>query len=192
VDKNEESVERARAKGVDAHVSDFLEFNPSAAPFDVILFARSLHHISPLGDAIAHAHKLLSPSGILIIDDFATEAVDVQTAIWFFGLKSVLAAGRELHSRGPKLEDGAIPADPLAAWRGHHFGHHGVTPSTDYLSAIRGRFSISSERRIPYLSRYFADDLTQGECDALVEWESRLCHWGAIRPIGVQVIARPL
>lgn len=192
IDAREEAVREARAKGVSAEHSDFLSFT-SSKPFDVMLFARSLHHISPLGDAISHAHKLLAPTGTLLLDDFAAEAVDVQTALWFYGLKSLLAANREIHSRGPKLHnDGSIPTDPVAAWREHHMGHHDVSPSTAYLSAVRGRFSIASENRIPYLSMYFADDLTPAECDALVAWESRLCHWGSIRPIGVRVIAHPM
>lgn len=191
IDARDDVVKEAVANGVKAECADFLSYSPSTK-FDAILFARSLHHISPLGDAVAHTHELLAPNGLLLLDDFAAEAVDMQTAIWFYGLKSLLGTSHELHSRGPKLDDGKMPADPLAAWREHLFGRHAVSPSTAYLSAVRGRFTIASEARIPYLFRYFSDDLSESECAALQDWETRLCHWGALRPIGVRVIARAI
>jgi len=52
--------------------------------FTVVLIARSLHHIQPLAAAVEHAHRLLVPSGLVIVDDFAWAEIDPITAEWFY------------------------------------------------------------------------------------------------------------
>src|SRR5271169_3913494 len=59
---------------------DFLSFED--APVDAVLFTASLHHISPLATALDRARQLLTPGGVLVIDDFDLEAPDEGTARW--------------------------------------------------------------------------------------------------------------
>ena len=69
IDVSEEQVAEARARGVPAIASDFLAFE--AAPFDAVLFTRSLHHIAPLAAGIAKIRVLVRPGGLVLADEFA-------------------------------------------------------------------------------------------------------------------------
>ncbi len=51
IDESAELVQQARALGADARVAAWPSF--ADTPFDVVLFARSLHHIQPLAEAVA-------------------------------------------------------------------------------------------------------------------------------------------
>src|SRR5262249_45959315 len=77
IDLSEEQVAEARARGVPAIASDFLAFQ--AAPFDAVLFTRSLHHISPLETGIAKIRTLVRRGGLLLADEFAHEEIDAVT-----------------------------------------------------------------------------------------------------------------
>lgn len=43
-----------------------------------MIFARSLHHISDLDDAVARAHALLRPGGVLVLDEFARDQIGLR------------------------------------------------------------------------------------------------------------------
>src|SRR5262245_30894071 len=88
IDESAELVQQARALGVDAHLAAWPSFVDK--PFDVVLFARSLHHIQPLAKAVEHAHRLLVPSGLVLVDDFTWAEIDPITAEWFYGLVRLL------------------------------------------------------------------------------------------------------
>jgi SAM-dependent methyltransferase len=187
IDLSEEAVAKAQAAGVPAKVANLLEF--SGDQFDLILMSRSLHHIHPVESAVAKIGSLLKPGGILVVDEFAPELMDLRTALWIYGLKSVLQAEAHHTGHGLHLENGSIPADPIAHWREHHFGKHHVTESGELLRALKGRFKISSEERGPYLYRYLMDDVDYEQGRRLAEWETRLCLAGLITPIGLSIVA---
>ena len=190
VDRNEEAVNEAIAAGINAACADFLKFH-SQLKFDAVLMSRSLHHIDPVAKAVQHAHALLNDDGLFLLEDFGAELLDQRTALWFYGLKSVVEAGCDVvKSRGPKLENGEIPADPLKSWREHLFGKHNVTESVVFLTALRNYFSVQEEHQLPYLFRYFLDDVTFEQARQIFQWEETLCNSDLISPVGIRFVGR--
>src|SRR5206468_7895125 len=81
LDSDPEVIASAQAHGVPAVVASWPKF-ASSVSFDAMLFTRSLHHISPLGEAIARARQVLNPRGLLLIEDFALDEVDEVAVDW--------------------------------------------------------------------------------------------------------------
>jgi SAM-dependent methyltransferase len=190
IDESDSAVEACRKIGVPAEEIDFLQFE-SEEPFDVILFSKSFHHVHPLADAITKVLSLLKPDGLLLLEDFAAEALDEPTGAWFYGLKSVLAANNAKDACGPKLEEGKIPSDPVASWKEHHFSKHSVTPYEEIREALWSKFRLVDEQQVPYLYRYFLDEVSEVQARAIMEWETLLCKQKQIRTIGIRVAAEP-
>jgi SAM-dependent methyltransferase len=162
LDQDEEAITAVRALGVDAVHQDFLAYQ--AAPSDVVLFTRSLHHIHPLSQAVARATELVEPGGLFIADEFARDRVDAETAAWHFDSCALLADAGLLP---PEPEgDGA---DPLRRWRDrfsasehHHTGgeQHLITTGADMIAALHPAFALTRlDERVPYHYRYVADRL---------------------------------
>src|SRR5262249_13945356 len=84
---------------------DFRAF--TGGPFDAVLFTSSLHHIAPLDAAVARAHDLLAPGGLLWADEFDLEAPDEATARWFYQGQGDVARWRAEHEHEPALHVGA-------------------------------------------------------------------------------------
>jgi SAM-dependent methyltransferase len=190
IDRNEEAVEKSKAMGVPSVCADFLQYR-SASPFDALLFSRSLHHIHPVEAAVEHALTLLKNDGLLLLDDFGAELMDYKSALWFYGLKSLLACGEKNgKSHGPKLEDGQIPADPVQSWREHHFKNHDVAESGVMLTALEKHFELLHRASVPCLYRYFLDDISAQQGEQLLKWETELCKSGAIATIGLRVVGK--
>jgi SAM-dependent methyltransferase len=82
LDANPNVIAKAQARGVPVVLGSWPKLNTGVA-FDAIAFTRSLHHIKPLGDAIARARELLNPRGLFLIEDFALDEVDETTVHWF-------------------------------------------------------------------------------------------------------------
>jgi SAM-dependent methyltransferase len=93
VDADEQSVARARACGVAAVCTTWPDWDGD--PVDAVAFTRSLHHIGPLEAAVRKARDVLRPRGLLLVDDFAVDAIDAATLEWFAGvLRSAPVAAR--------------------------------------------------------------------------------------------------
>jgi SAM-dependent methyltransferase len=203
IDGNAEAVAEAKTAGVNALHYELLDFPPGTT-YDVVLFSKSLHHMHPLDESLQAADTLLSACGVLIVDEFGAELVDLKTALWFYGVKSLIEIdGAQEHEKhrhhqhqcgnhrghGPKLDEGSIPADPVQTWREHHFGKHEVIDSQSLLASLQKRFSIQYEERLPYLYRYFVGALPVEQGDKLYDWETRLCEYGLIERVGLRVVA---
>ncbi|MGK0299216.1 MAG: 2-polyprenyl-3-methyl-5-hydroxy-6-metoxy-1,4-benzoquinol methylase, partial [Planctomycetota bacterium] len=91
MDSDEEAVAATRYKGVDARVGTFPDELPEhdEGPFDVVLFTRSLHHLEELDAACAAAFSLLSPTGVVLVEDWAWNIIDDRTAAWAYGLMGI-------------------------------------------------------------------------------------------------------
>lgn len=218
IDRDEQSVFRARSLGVNASQADFLDF---VCPhrFDVVFMSRSLHHIHPVERAVAKIVELVEPDGMLILEDFGVELMDRKSALWFYGLKSVLEAeicddpektahrscqesrhvgharasqlGGPKRSHGPRLENGAIPLDLLANWNDHHLGKHEVISSAEILQTIsEAKLEVVHQSYVPYLYRYFTESVSAVKLESIFRWEERLCEAGSVVPIGMRVVAK--
>ena len=187
VDSSAEPVETARGKGVDARVATFPDFE--ASPFDAILFTRSLHHVSPLDEALERARDLLSAGGTLLVEDWAWERVDAATAEWAYGLRATLSALGLVSIDGWEYED-----SPRTAWHREH--EHHIHTSGAMLEAVSRMFEVEAPEKTQYFYRYYVRDLASEPAGAevarcIMEWERRLIEAGAIQPIGLRLQAGP-
>ena len=138
IDKNEGAVAQARANGIAAQHKDLLELG--GGPYDALLFSRVLHHLSPLPGAIARAHTLLKPDGLLFVEDFDYERMDEASATWFYGLESVLKAGQHL-DKSLTAEGGA---GALERWQ-HHNHQHDINSGAQMREAFVQHFTLIHE-----------------------------------------------
>ncbi len=191
VDENPEMVEAARARGVHAVCADAVRFQ-AAAPFDVALYTRSLHHMFPLEGALDRAAALLRPGGVLMVEDFAWESLDRDTARWIVDMFAVCEAAGVV--REPWLE--GLDVDGFVArWRREYGEEHGLHTGEALLGAIRPRFSLVEVAPTSYFYRYLCWRLEQSDtgrrvAQAAFEAEARHVLKGHLRGIGLRITAR--
>lgn len=168
IDRSAENVAQARVRGVDARRASVFELDEE--PFDAVVFSRSLHHLEKLEASLERAKALLVKGGIAVVEDFVVEAMDQETAGWFF---QQLWPGRE----EPR---------PLERWRREHFGVH---PGAELEAAFRERFAEVRATRGPYLFRYLAQDRRAGhaELQKMFEAEREGIARGRLRPVGLRL-----
>jgi SAM-dependent methyltransferase len=192
IDRSAEAVQSAQFKGVPAKQSDFLEYETDKC-FDVLLFSRAFHHIHPIESAVKRSRRLLNDDGLLLLEEFAVELMDLNSALWFYGLMSIIESNEKPPERhGPKLENGEIPSNPLENWRQHHIGKHSVTDWATIFNSLQTCFGTQSVARVPYLYRYLVDSVAPAEAEHIFKWEKALCDSGRITPIGMRYVGRKL
>jgi 2-polyprenyl-3-methyl-5-hydroxy-6-metoxy-1,4-benzoquinol methylase len=187
---------RASAPGVHFQEVDFLRFD--APPFDAVLFASSLHHIAPLDAAVEHARRLLVPGGLLLAEEFALEAPDAATARWYYEVQALLAAA----GRYPVAHiHGAPSAEPLERWR-HEHTHHDepLSEGRRMREEVARRLELTATHEGPYLYRYIhagiagtlgvEAPMTEALSSHVLEAERRGIAAGALRPVGLRLVAR--
>lgn len=186
---------RARRRGgfevVTTHWPDY-----DAAPFDAILFTRSLHHIHELEPAVRRAHALLRPCGVLLAEEFAYSDIDAASAEWLAGILVPLQMLGAL--RKPRRWHGFVTAllradDALEAWRRAH--DHDLHSAADMEAAMRRVFPIVEVGTAPYLYRYVAEWLRPGRaaCAATARWleaERRFVRAAEVEYVGRRFVAR--
>ena len=159
IDSSAESIAASKELGVDARVASFPAFDE--APFDVILFTRSLHHIRPLSSAVTQAHRLIKSSGSLLVEDFAFTETNVHTTTWFYRLLKLLEACNVLlpaeESFGRKLLKGG---GGMSLWQDHV---HEINTALQVSQAISERFEILQAESAPYLYRYVSELVEDSE-----------------------------
>jgi SAM-dependent methyltransferase len=192
IDESAELVQQTRTLGVDARVAAWPSFVDT--PFDVVLFARSLHHIQPLAEAVEHAHRLVVPSGLVIVDDFAWAEIDSITAEWFYGVVRLLNVCQTLIAKEDSFASELVRSDgSFAFWQHSH--DHELHPVTAMWSALRSHFQSLSETSAPYLYRYLCPVIAENEAGYAIvsqvrDMEQRLAHLGALTLIGRRFVGR--
>jgi SAM-dependent methyltransferase len=189
IDRSADAVAAARSEGIDITRAEFLGFE--GGPYDIVLFSRVLHHIQPLERAVEHAASLLSPSGLVVAEEFAWERMDLVTAEWH-EQRMIEFRDRAWSNTSP-ADLGT--ADPLGRWKRHHQEIHHVHGGDDLARALERRFDVVHSERAAYLYRYLCADLLDTESAveaalALVSSEEFSINIGAIQPIGFRLIGR--
>jgi len=168
IDSSASSVDVARCLGVDARVSRFPDFED--APFDCVLFTRSLHHISPVSAAVEKAAHLLKPSGLLIVEDFAFSDVHEHTADWFYALLTLLdVCGVLLPAEGTFGRQLLAGSGAFSLWRDHT---HTINSAQAVLQSRTARFDVLEVKSVPYLYRYIAQMVAEDDCGGMVVAQS--------------------
>jgi len=169
----------------------------------------SLHHVTSLPGAVANAHRLLKPGGLLVLDEFGRERVDRSTAAWFFAGIDLLAAAGILEHEDPgpywepKKGRGAgrskrptpVPDDPLARWRMRHKRAQAIHTGRALEAAVRRRFRVVRREHGPHLFRYAGRRLHRGVAGVrvaryLLEAELKLIGQRRLRAAGLRIVAR--
>ena len=190
LEPDREAAQQARRRGVDVVCAGLLDHEDE--PFDLALFSRSLHHIHPLDRAIERVGKLLKPGGTLLVEDFAVEAIDSVTAAWRYETEALLRAAGLPYAPA----DGPDPdGDPLARWRREHESNPPVSDSAAMRRAVASAFSLETDTSVAYLYRYLVqpdarDDRSSAVGRQLFASETRLIAAGALRAIGLRLVAR--
>ncbi len=193
LDSDPELVARAQDRGARALVASWPEFD--SAPVDVIAFTRSLHHISPLREAVARARELIRPTGLLLIEDFAFDEANETTIVWFL---KVLRSKQGLALIKPVADqlvtDLLNSKDPLAVWhRNHNRGLHSITAMSQ---AVAEHFIIRETELVPYLYRYLVPvvaEIPEGAAfvKEVLQEEARLGKQGDVVLLGRRIVAPP-
>jgi SAM-dependent methyltransferase len=151
------------------------DLEPTEGPFEGVVASRSLHHVANLGVALDRIVALLPLGGPLVLDEFAWDRLDLETADWYYGqLRALAAAGRGAEVP-PSLD--ACCRD----WQEEHVGLHGYT---DMRAELDARFEERLFLWTPYLHR-----LLDGEVSA--QLEEQLIASGGIRATGFRYVGIP-
>jgi SAM-dependent methyltransferase len=166
---------------------DFLELEDD--PFDAVAFTTSLHHIAPLDAALDKARRLLTPGGVLVLDEFDLEAPDEETCRWYYELQELLAVAGA-------YDPGHVPMGPSASalgrWRADH--EHDGAPLHTGRAMLAGVEKIARHvavTRGPYLYRYICGGVSEPSVARHVKAvEERRVAEGSLRAVGLRVVAR--
>ena len=186
-DTDEKSVLLCKEKGVPAIHLDFLLIKNEQ--FDAILFTRSLHHIHKLIEAIEHANSLLAPGGMLIIEDFDLNRIDVNTARWYYDTRSIVSICTNNENPSGFVED------PMKTWIDDHNHSPPLHSGTEMIKTIQDKFDNVSIERCAYLYRAICGKLHSFKDNyritkRILEIENRLIKEQVILPNGLRIVAK--
>jgi SAM-dependent methyltransferase len=140
--------------------------------FDAVVASRSLHHVRDLDIALDRIVAVLSPGGLLVLDEFAWDRLDLRTADWLHRQRRTLAVlGRAEH----------VPATLdkcLEEWEHEHLGLHGYAAMR---AALDERFDERLFVWTPYLHRLLEGVVAE-------ELELRLIEQDAIAATGFRYV----
>ncbi len=123
VEPDAESAQACRDRGLAVVQAPVAEF--SGDGYDAVLFTRVLHHVPDPVDAVRRARAACRPGGVVVLEDFARDEVDLAAAGFVYDSRAVLAAAGLLPPDDTDADD-ADPetdpetnasADPLARWQ---------------------------------------------------------------------------
>ncbi|MGE5175235.1 MAG: class I SAM-dependent methyltransferase [Hyphomicrobiales bacterium] len=190
----DETIEPCEAPGADRvrWVTSAFLYHDDPEPYDVAVFAWTLHRLAPVGRALDKARSLLAPDGLLLAEDVAFDRVNVHTARWLYDLESVLVAAGALRPPDPR---DAAEGRPLLRWRQEHAAEPPLVTGHDLLAAARERFALEAVEEAPYLFRYLAPRIVPGPhapglLSAIHEIESRLVRERDLAAAGLRIAAR--
>ncbi len=190
VDSNPEVIAQAQKRGARAVVASWPEFD--SPPVDAIAFTRSLHHISPLREAVRKARQLVRPAGSLLVEDFAFDEMNAATIQWFLDvLRSQSGAALIKAVAGEFVSNLLGSTDPEAVWR--HSRVHELHSMAAMRQAIEEYFGVRETQSVPYLYRHLVPVLAETPdaaafVEAVFQEEARLGQRGEIVLIGRRIV----
>jgi len=178
IDGNGESIDKARALGVDARETLLANFEHE--PFELIYVSRALHHMPPLAETLAKLNAMLSEDGILVIDDFCRELFQLPESAWLLDCLQRIRAKSSAsdpinvaekldHPRHKWLISSQKAEEILHNWHHHHDDKHKLLTGKEMQEGLEQQFSIARIEAVPCLFRFLCDFLpatTSGTIDA--------------------------
>lgn len=165
---------------IDPHAPEGAIFRPvsledfEGESFDAVVADRSLHHVHDIEAGVHKLRRMLTDTGVLVLNEFAWDAMNEPTAAWY------LAAAQE---RGVDPGAGVDTArDLLSGWADEHDGLHTA-------GALRAALSLHFETVVdtpaPYMARYHLDD------PGAESLERGAIGDGSISALGFRYVGRP-
>jgi len=183
IDIDPVAIEMAIQKKVNATVCDLFDVNET---FDVLLFTRSLHHIHKLEKAIIHAKNIISPGGIIILEEFDYLNINVPTAKWYYNRLDELSTDRsnQTHSQNE---------DYLERWMEDHTHTPPLNSGNEMIKQIENNFRNLSIQKAPYLFRSIEEELSFSadsilKKKKLLKEETDLIKSELILPVGLRLV----
>jgi SAM-dependent methyltransferase len=188
---------------------DFYKFKDEL--FDAILFTSSLHHLNPLDGALKRARTLLSPGGLVVLEEFDLLAPDAATARWYYEAQDLLeqaglfrAPGHSsgshpraghAHHHTPAAHGRPEGVAPLARWQKEHQHLPALHSGQAMLAALKKLGEAVEVSRGPYLYRSLAARLAEGpRAHAVADWlfhtEDRRIRAGSLEAVGLRAVFR--
>jgi len=191
IDADKEAISQARRLNVSVVRATWPEIN--VEKMDAVVFTRSLHHISPLPEAVSKALDVLMPGGTVLIEDFAFDEIDAAAMEWFLKIVRSRRGQSIISTRSNEFVSSLLNAnDAMDAWHQDH--DHDLHTADEMTRAMRDVFRIRDIQRVPYLYRYLVNVLPETpEATSFIEdvysEESRLGQLGALPLIGHRIVA---
>ncbi len=167
---------------------DFQRWSGTEGEFDVVIFCRALHHMSP-DLALGKAHEVLRKGGRIVCLEYAHDQFDRRTAIWLYHIR------RTLEMSGWYAPSEELPRDPEEAidriaeeWMGYA-EEHGLRRYEEMLRPLERLFRRKDLSWHPYIHwdiisgmRIPPGDVDRAFANLLVRMEDHLIGTGRIRP----------
>lgn len=193
IDDDSDNVADARSLGVEAHLAEWPAFK--GGPFDAVLCARSLHHIGDLAEAIPPLRAMLAPKGVLLVEEFAWEALDAKGCEWLSQLLKALQAKHELAVDADHFIDEFLRGGgDLYAWQ-REYRERNLYEWREVQAELKRVFVKWTEERAPFLYRLLARGVSDNPLGLKIvqrtmEAEARLGAAGQLPLIGRRFVAR--
>src|SRR6266540_2632055 len=110
VEPDAESAQACRDRGLAVVQAPVAEF--SGDGYDAVLFTRVLHHVPDPVDAVRRARAACRPGGVVVLEDFARDEVDLAAAGFVYDSRAVLAAAGLLPPDDTDADDADPETDP--------------------------------------------------------------------------------
>ncbi len=159
LDSDSRAVAAIAARGVNAVQATWPDYH--SAPFQAILFTRSLHQMHPLDAAIHRSRQLLTYGGALLVEDFAHAHARPQDIQWWCrnagewlkhyaaSTEAGIASEFRMDSTAARL---LTARDPIEVWREQHDRPRHSADDMD--AALRLHFNQVRMEGAPYFFRY--------------------------------------
>lgn len=172
------------AVGVDPRAPDgeayrqlpFEAYEPAAA-FDAVVSMQALHHLPDLNAAVARIERMLAPSAVLAVVEWAWERIDEATARWLFD-HSPSGTGWA----GERRADWQASGLPWPRYRDRWAAGHGLHTWRAVEAALASWFDVVAQEEVPAL---FGDVAEVSE-----ELERAAIAAGEVAPVGVHWVGR--
>lgn len=178
IDGDHRAIARGKARGRTVVRAKWPHF--AAGAYDAVLFSRSLHHMADLDAAVARALAVLHPRGVVLVEDFAVEAIDNSCLTWLAGVVAGLAAAGRAPTRRGFLDRLASASDPMDSWAKEHAGVHAATA---VAAALLANARVRRSTTAPYLFRYF-DGYDPATQRAVLAAENKMIRRGLLPAVG--------
>jgi SAM-dependent methyltransferase len=155
---------RTRRGALAYHLADIDQWREAEGPYDVVIFTRSLHHLSSPTKTLAHVRDLLTSSGKVLCLEYAYDQFDRRSALFLHRVGELLAsAGWAPPAEGPEGE--AVEAI-LRRWVEEHPREHGLRGLREMLEPLDGLFARVRLTWHPYLYWEVIEEMRVPDVDA--------------------------